>query len=298
MSVVNYIKKIWKDAPSTDTPINAENLNHIETGIYNNSTAINQLDDNLTASDNLKFKFKKSGSKYGYLDANGNFIPFDKVQASKTVTAGTSNKTVTPDSGYSGIASVTVAPTPSQSKTLTASRSAQTVTPDSGKLLSSVTVNGLAPSGTYTASSRGSSLDMGASSNYRYVNTNSVPNSNSGTYTVTSNGTKDMGATNSNRYVNVDVTPTHNSTSPTNYVGYSNENKTAAGNSWSEVSIPNSTSSTYGGACGVKLGNATVTRNGNTVTITIPETIRCGNRFGLESSHSDFDRNITVTLNI
>lgn len=46
-NLVSYIKKIWKDAPSTDTPINAENLNHIEDGIYNNATAINTLNSDL-----------------------------------------------------------------------------------------------------------------------------------------------------------------------------------------------------------------------------------------------------------
>ena len=97
-----------------------------------------------------------------------------------------------------------VAVCPKQEKTITASRSAQTVSPDSGKLLSKVTVNKYPDaSGTYAASSRGASLDMGATNNYRYVNTNSVPNSNSGTYTPSSNGTAlDMGASNSYRYVN------------------------------------------------------------------------------------------------
>ena len=72
-----------------------------------------------------------------------------------------------------------VAACPSQTKTATPTTraaSAATVTPDSGKLLSSVTVN-----------------------------TNSVPNSNSGTYTYASGstgGTVDLGATNTYRYVN------------------------------------------------------------------------------------------------
>jgi len=130
----------------------------------------------------------------------------------KTVTAGTSATTVTPSNYNSGgnylkyLKSVTINPTPSQEKSITSSRSAQTVTPDSGKLLSKVTVAKYPDaSGTYTASSRGSALDMGATNNLRYVNTNGVPNSNSGTYTYGSGstgGTVDLGATNSYRYVN------------------------------------------------------------------------------------------------
>lgn len=92
-----------------------------------------------------------------------------------------------------------------QEKTITSSRSAQTVTPDSGKYLSKVTVNALAPTGTYKPTSRVNNNDMGATSNYRYVDTTAVPNTNSGTYTYAANstgGTVDMGATNTYRYVN------------------------------------------------------------------------------------------------
>lgn len=129
----------------------------------------------------------------------------------KTVTAGTSAQTVTPtEYNTSGkyvkfLKSVTVNPTPTQEKTVTGSRSAQTVTPDSGKYLSKVTVNKYPDaSGTYTTSTRGTAVDMGATNNYRYINTNGVSNTNSGTYTFgsTTGATYDMGSTNTYRYVN------------------------------------------------------------------------------------------------
>lgn len=62
----------------------------------------------------------------------------------KSVTAGTSDKTVSPDSGKL-LSSVTVSPTPSQTKSASPSTSAQTITPDSGKLLSSVSISAISP---------------------------------------------------------------------------------------------------------------------------------------------------------
>ena len=92
-----------------------------------------------------------------------------------------------------------------QQKTITSSRNSQVVTPDEGKYLDQVTVNGLAPTGTFTPTSRAENIDMGDTSNYRYITTTSVPNTNSGTYTFPANdtgGTKDLGETNTYRYVN------------------------------------------------------------------------------------------------
>lgn len=65
------------------------------------------------------------------------------VKQEKTVTAGTSAITVTPDD-YKVLSKVLVNPTPSQSKTVSPSTSAQIVSPDSGYLLSGVTVNAMA----------------------------------------------------------------------------------------------------------------------------------------------------------
>jgi hypothetical protein len=78
-NLVNYVKKLWKDAPSTDSPINAVNLNHIEDGIFNNASAINtlgeraddletdvtQINADLTAN-NKKYQADYQNGKYGF----------------------------------------------------------------------------------------------------------------------------------------------------------------------------------------------------------------------------------------
>ena len=38
-----YTRVNWEDLPSTDTPINAENLNKMDEGIYNNSSNVGNL---------------------------------------------------------------------------------------------------------------------------------------------------------------------------------------------------------------------------------------------------------------
>ena len=40
-----YIKTIWENLPSENTPINASNLNKMENGIYNNSIKADQVGD-------------------------------------------------------------------------------------------------------------------------------------------------------------------------------------------------------------------------------------------------------------
>lgn len=154
----------------------------------------------------------------------------------KTVTAGTSATTVTPDTGYA-LSSVTVNPTPSQSKSATPSTSAQTISPDSGKLLSSVSISAIATetktqaagtsnvdvtptSGKYltkvtvtptptqektiTASRSAQTVTPDSGKHLSKVTVNKYPDA-TGTYTypVNSTGdTYDMGATNNIRNVN------------------------------------------------------------------------------------------------
>lgn len=96
------------------------------------------------------------------------------ILQSKTVAAGTSDITVSPDSGYDGLSSVTVQPTPSQTKSVNPTRAAQTVSPDSGKLLSSVSVGGIPseyiiPSGAKSITANGTDIDV---SSYATANVN------------------------------------------------------------------------------------------------------------------------------
>ena len=110
----------------------------------------------------------------------------------KTVTAGTTATTVTPDTGYA-LSSVTVNPTPSQSKSATPTTSAQTILPDSGKLLSSVEVGAIqtqTKSATPTTSAQTISPDSG-----KYlssVSVGAIPSEYiipSGNKSITANGT-------------------------------------------------------------------------------------------------------------
>ena len=67
----------------------------------------------------------------------------DPVLQDKTVTPTTSSQTVTADSGYDGLDTVTVNAIQTETKTVTPSTSQQNIVPTSGKYLSNVTVNAM-----------------------------------------------------------------------------------------------------------------------------------------------------------
>ena len=130
---------------------------------------------------------------------------------SKTVSASTSSQTVTPDSGYYGLSQVTVNAATKQSKSVTPTTSSQTVTPDSGYYgLSQVTVGTQSHSDTYTPSANTSANDMGATHNYRYVNTSGmVVPSGTKTTSYTTNGTRTVSVSGySSHKITVDVSGT------------------------------------------------------------------------------------------
>ena len=108
---------------------------------------------------------------------------------------------------------------------------------------------------TYNATNRASNLDMGSEHEYRYVNTNGVPNSNSGTYSATSRASNlDMGATNSYRYVNTNGVPNSCTATYPNITSNGSKDLGAAHNyRYLNVQVPNSNSGTWG---------TTITSNG------------------------------------
>ena len=121
------------------------------TGTYTPAQAISAIDDVYTkgVTDTKKGNATAGDVKSGvtFTSANGVNQTGTFAAQEKTVTAGTSASSVTPDSGKY-LSKVTVNPTPSQTKSATPSTSAQTISPDSGKLLSSVTVNAISPNRT------------------------------------------------------------------------------------------------------------------------------------------------------
>lgn len=208
----------------------------------------------------------------------------------KTVTAGTSATTVTPDQGYA-LSSVTVNPTPTQSKTVSPGANAQTVNPDAGYHLSSVKVNGiltqtkisrpnvstnktiqpdtgylldgvviqpLIHSDTYTPAVDIAANDMGEYHDIRYVDTSGmiIP---SGNKAITANGSGIDVKSFSTVSVNV-PSPTINSITPSNsspaaMSSGNNYSPTAAGYAISSYSsVTPSSSGTYFSSGMVKMG--------------------------------------------
>ena len=169
----------------------------------------------------------------------------------KTVTAGTTATTVTPDTGYA-LSSVTVNPTPSQSKSATPTTSAQTISPDSGKLLSSVSV-GAIQTETKSDTPNVSTNKTVSPSSGKYLSQVTIqPLTHSGTYTPAANTAQnDMGAYHDKRYVNTSgmIVPSGAKSITANGTGIDVSSYATA-----NVSVPNPTLSGNATAADVKSG--------------------------------------------
>lgn len=208
----------------------ASDASAMNTQIQDNANDISDLQGDVTdlTTKGAGITFGIVNGEYGYYDANDNFKVF-KNQAD-TDAAYQSGY----DAGYAaGVAATKVGTAQAENvlagETFTNSSEVgatgtmanrgsvnETINPGSSYTVpkgyhsgyGTVTAGANINTGTYTATSRGASIDMGENNTYRYVNTNGVPNSNSATYTPTSRGTAlDMGATNSYRYVNTSKVP-------------------------------------------------------------------------------------------
>lgn len=128
--IVNMITRQAK----TVTPSANEQTVTPDSGYKGLSSVTVEGDENLVAGN-----IKSGVSIFGVTGSYGGGSP--SLQ-SKSVSPSTSQQVVSPDSGYDGLSSVTVAAIQTQTKSCTPSASQQAVTPDSGKFLTQVTVAG------------------------------------------------------------------------------------------------------------------------------------------------------------
>jgi hypothetical protein len=69
------------DYQSVGSTFSAKNINETNEAVNNAVTSVEKLTENLTASDNLQFKFGKDGDgNYGYYGADGSLVPFNSVK--------------------------------------------------------------------------------------------------------------------------------------------------------------------------------------------------------------------------
>jgi hypothetical protein len=216
MGVINYIRVLFKDYPSTETPVTAANLNKLDKGIYDLDQALGGYQPRLTNPltranivDNLS-----STSTTDVLSAKQGKVLYDSFSSALTalkntaiaqavgatgstftsviatlgniVNRGAVSKTLTlSDTRYtvpqgyhngSGVVNINIT---GQTKSTTATTSAQTIVPDSGKVLTSVTVNPQQHSGTCPTITTNGTKDLGTIHNYKYLNIsiNQIPNS-------------------------------------------------------------------------------------------------------------------------
>ena len=99
MAIQEYTPTLWEDAPSSETPINAENLNHIESGIVNATGAIQGLENSAISMQDVENKI------YEIVDGilGGNNLTVEYFQGAAWLTYTNSNDTVHPIANVSSI---------------------------------------------------------------------------------------------------------------------------------------------------------------------------------------------------
>lgn len=127
---------LHQNVPSVEMPADATKT------IYNKFIAENDVP--ATPEGELKVTQNGTYDVTNYANVEVAVPAEEPTLQEKSVTPGTSEQTVTPDSGYDGLSQVTVGAVQVQEKNVTPSTSEQTVTPDAGKYLSKVTVGAVA----------------------------------------------------------------------------------------------------------------------------------------------------------
>ena len=124
----------------------------------------------------------------GYAGLGKVIIAGANIEPAVEVTAGTTDKTVTPSEGNLGIAEVIVHPTPSEEKSATPTAAAQEILPTDGKLLNKVTVNAT-PTETKTIDANGTfTPSVGKFFSEVTVNVNTAKPEQEKSVTITENG--------------------------------------------------------------------------------------------------------------
>lgn len=100
---VEYVKQVWKNKPNVSSPLNADRLNHMESGIENNSkkiketvTAVNELTENSTINlkDKVNMDYVKS-MEYAKAIVSGKTVQIVAVLTLKEIPANTTTRLIT-----------------------------------------------------------------------------------------------------------------------------------------------------------------------------------------------------------
>ncbi|MBO7535670.1 MAG: hypothetical protein J6T34_00825, partial [Bacilli bacterium] len=161
----------------------------------------------------------------------------------KTVTPSTSQQSITADSGYTGLGTVTVNAISTQTKTVSPSTSAQDVTPDSGKYLTKVTVNAMPtmtlPTAATSSATSGfsSKATIGRSTADQYINIPTGYNSAGAYYKISAvaNGSVNNPTASKGTVSNHSISVTPSVTSTTGYITGGTKTGTAVTVSASEL---------------------------------------------------------------